>query len=278
MEIKRYHEAPKSIFKEVQKYTDGDYALVHLFETDREYYNMFAKAVADGRDVILDNSLFELREQFDPDRYAYWINKLKPTWYIVPDVWKDSQKTIDSFREFVAKYPKLPGKRIGVAQGMGLKDTIECYKAIEPYCDMVAFNLHGEQWYKEAIDPTCKPLSMSSYEFIRAMSIGRFNIISAMHELGVINTEKPHHLLGTGLAREAEFYVRHNMTFIRSIDTSSPIMYAIKGYKYNSSTGNDCKFPDKICDIIDSDVTACLNDAIHNMKLFDTFCGGTQWQ
>jgi hypothetical protein len=35
--IKIAHESPKSIFKEVQKVTDYDYALVHLFEEDPEY-------------------------------------------------------------------------------------------------------------------------------------------------------------------------------------------------------------------------------------------------
>ena len=58
--IKRYHEAPKCIFNKVQEHTDGDYALVHLFESDPEYLEMFKKALADGRDVILDNSTFEL--------------------------------------------------------------------------------------------------------------------------------------------------------------------------------------------------------------------------
>ncbi len=56
--IKTAHEAPKSIFSEMQKITDIDYALVHLFEEDEEYFNKFKKAVEDGREVILDNSIF----------------------------------------------------------------------------------------------------------------------------------------------------------------------------------------------------------------------------
>ena len=39
--IKIAHESPKSIFSDVQKYTDYDYALVHLFEEDKEYLNQF---------------------------------------------------------------------------------------------------------------------------------------------------------------------------------------------------------------------------------------------
>ena len=42
--IKIAHESPKGIFKEVQKFTDYDYALVHLFEEDKEYWNQFKEA------------------------------------------------------------------------------------------------------------------------------------------------------------------------------------------------------------------------------------------
>ena len=60
--IKNFHEAPKSLFKHVQAVTSGDYALVHLFEEDPEYLQLFEEAVKSGREVILDNSIFELGE------------------------------------------------------------------------------------------------------------------------------------------------------------------------------------------------------------------------
>ena len=56
--IKIAHESPKSIFEEVQKFTDYDYALVHLFEEDEEYLNQFRQASLKGREIILDNSIF----------------------------------------------------------------------------------------------------------------------------------------------------------------------------------------------------------------------------
>ena len=39
--IKIAHESPKSVFSEVQMNTDYDYALVHLFEEDKEYLKLF---------------------------------------------------------------------------------------------------------------------------------------------------------------------------------------------------------------------------------------------
>ena len=46
--MKIAHEAPLSIFDRVQVLTDYDYALVHLFEENEEYYNTFVKAKKDG--------------------------------------------------------------------------------------------------------------------------------------------------------------------------------------------------------------------------------------
>jgi len=77
--MKIAHESPISIFNEIQKVTDYDYALVHLFEESPEYLQKFKDAVAAGREVILDNSIFELEEAFDSEKFAHWIQELNPT-------------------------------------------------------------------------------------------------------------------------------------------------------------------------------------------------------
>ncbi len=102
--IKIAHESPKSIFEDVQRVTDYDYALVHLFEEDEEYLNQFKEAIKKGREVILDNSIFELEEAFDADKFAYWINELRPTWYIVPDALEDAKKTMSQMASWNMHY------------------------------------------------------------------------------------------------------------------------------------------------------------------------------
>ena len=98
--MKIAHEAPLSIFDKVQALTDYDYALVHLFEENEQYWDKFVKAKKDGREVLLDNSIFELGTAFNGDTYADWIIKLEPDWYIVPDVLDNASATIDSFNNF----------------------------------------------------------------------------------------------------------------------------------------------------------------------------------
>src|SRR6056300_814671 len=98
--IKIAHESPKSIFEDVQKFTDYDYALVHLFEEDEEYLQQFKKAILKGREVILDNSIFELEEAFDAAKFDKWVNEIRPTWYIVPDGLEDGYETIAKMEDW----------------------------------------------------------------------------------------------------------------------------------------------------------------------------------
>ncbi len=90
--IKIAHEAPIDIFEEVQRLTDYDYALVHLLEQNGRYRDTFERAVKRGREVILDNSIFELEEAFEAERFYIWVKRLKPTWYIVPGCIRECRK------------------------------------------------------------------------------------------------------------------------------------------------------------------------------------------
>ena len=250
--MKVYHEAPISIFTEVQKLTDGDYALVHLLEKNKRYRQLFQQAVAMGRDVILDNSLYELQEKFDDELFVHWVKRLRPTWYIVPDVWKDSRETQKAFFTFIEKYPDtaLPGKRIGVAQGLGYTDLVQCYKAIEPYCDMVAFNFDGSAWFRKR-----HPNTHTDVPKCIQMSEGRFSLLRQMLAEGVFNTSKPHHLLGCGVPQEVGRYPNKVYPFIRSIDTSNPVVHGMAGIEYSPEGELSTKLSLKLCDLVNHTVS-----------------------
>ena len=94
------HETPISFLEESRQYNDYDYALVHLFETHPEYYSFFKCSLGMGREVLLDNSIFELKTAFDPEKFAKYVEELKPTYYVVPDVLEQSLRTIGAFNNF----------------------------------------------------------------------------------------------------------------------------------------------------------------------------------
>jgi len=193
--IKNFHEAPKSLFKDVQAVTSGDYALVHLFEQDPEYLQLFEEAVKSGREVILDNSIFEIGEAFEPTRFAHWVEYLKPTWYVVPDSLEDMRGTIDKMRDWNKKYDELlPGKKIGVVQGKHYDEIVACYRYMnnQANVDMIAISFDYSFYEKMVPSPN---------RYVSWM-LGRVQLLSRMLDDGVINTNMPHHLLGVALPQE----------------------------------------------------------------------------
>ena len=176
------HEAPLSIINEIQLKTDYDYALVHLFEESEEYYNFFKEAVAKGRYVILDNSIFELEEAFDMDAFAKYVNELKPSAYIVPDALEDMSLTIANFETWNQKYANLPGLKIGVVQGETLEEVVRCYNYMSQQADVIAISF-DYSLYQEMF-----PNEETKYH---SWMKGRQWLLQHMFDEGIINTKKP---------------------------------------------------------------------------------------
>ena len=123
-----------------RRYNDYDYALVHLFEKHPEYFAFFKSSVAMNREVLLDNSIFELGKAFDSKAYVDWICNLLPTYYIVPDVLENHRATIDSFMDFTEAYSSVPGLKIGAVQGKTYQELVDCYKFMADGADYIAMS------------------------------------------------------------------------------------------------------------------------------------------
>lgn len=220
--IRLFHEAPKSIFSEVQKVTDGDYCLVHLAEEDEHYLELFKEAIRKGREVILDNSIFELGTAFDAEKFSHWINKLRPTWYIVPDALENAKKTMSQMAEWNLKYPDMPGKKIGVVQGKTYEQIKNCYQYMDKFAgvDMIAISFDYSYYIQSVPHPN---------KYVSWM-LGRVKLLGDLLRDGIINENKPHHLLGSSLYWEGNFYRQY--PWIYSMDTSNPVVFALKERSY----------------------------------------------
>lgn len=261
--IKIAHESPKSIFSEVQKYTDYDYALVHLFEEDEEYLAQFKKAISDGREVILDNSIFELEEAFDAVKFSKWVKELTPTWYIVPDALEDAEKTMYQMGEWLADHDDVPGKKIGVVQGKTYDEIVRCYRYMDTVgVDMIAISF-DYSYYTESCPHPNKYVSWM---------LGRVKLLGDLVRDGVINVNKPHHLLGCGLPQEFAFYKNSNYDWIYSLDTSNPVVHGIKGITYGSD-GLWSKESQKLFELINYKVED-INGILNNIQKFKWFTNG----
>ena len=262
--IKTYHEAPKSIFKEVQQVTDGDYALVHLLEEDPEYLALFKQAKAAGREIILDNSIFELEEAFDAEKFAQWVLELKPDWYIVPDALEDAKKTVQQMTEWNYKYKNLPGKKIGVVQGKTYEQIKLCYEYMDKIAnvDMIAISF-DYSYYTESFP---HPNKLVSWCF------GRAKLLGDLLRDGVINTNKKMHLLGCSLPQEFSLYSQYD--WIYSLDTSNPVVHGIKGIEYRED-GLWSKESQKLFELINHQVED-INPILYNINKFKWFTNGSK--
>lgn len=264
--MKIAHESPKVIFDVVQKLTDYDYALVHLFEEDEEYLKHFKEAVAKGREVILDNSIFELEEAFDAERFAYWVKELRPTWYIVPDALEDAKRTMNQMASWNMKYNDLPGKKIGVVQGKTYEQIVSCYEHMDKFSDvdMIAISFDYSYYTKTVPHPN---------KYVSWM-LGRIKLLGDLLRDGIINVDKPHHLLGCGLPQEFSFYKHMNYDWLYSLDTSNPVVHGIKGIVYGPD-GLWSKESQKLFEMINMDFEDINVDNVKsNIQKFRWFTNG----
>ena len=262
MAIRIAHEAPKSAFQEVEKLTDYDYALVHLFEEDPEYLQLFKTSLEQGREVILDNSIFELEEAFDADKFAGWIEELRPTWYVIPDALEDMEKTISQAENWIDKYSTLPGKKIGVVQGKTYEEIMGCYAYLDKVAnvDMIAISFDYSLYTKLFPHPNK----------LVSWTLGRAKLLGDLWKSQAINTNKPHHLLGSALPFEGKFYGGYD--WIYSMDTSNPCVHALRGITYQPNFGLYSKDSQKLFTMINHEVSDKeLQDIKYNIKEFRNY-------
>ncbi len=272
--MKIAHESPLFLLEESRTYNDYDYALVHLFEEYPEYYAFFIKSLKMGREVILDNSVFELETAFDPEAFAAAVKKLlkdsradpQLLTYIIPDVLDDGPATVASAKAFIKKYKKLPGRKMSVAQGKTMLELQNCYRDLFPLVDKigVSFNCKAYETWFEVMQPGMPKLLQWVY--------GRQYFIETLFHARWLSTEKPMHLLGIALPNEYGYYTRNHAElgrFIDSADTSNPVVHGMLGIRYNPVFGLEEKKSLKLADMIDADRNSCDINAIRfNIKVF----------
>lgn len=259
--IKISHECPLVILKESRLFNDYDYCLVHLTNESWKYKNFYIKSVKKGRDVLLDNSVFELGEAFSIKKFIKKIQQLKPTQYVVPDVFGDAQNTIKNFKKFdeYIKDKNITGVKIGVVQGRTYEEIKECYKFMSENADKIALSFNMKYFLERKEDSVLKKLSR-----------GRPELVKKLQDEGLWNFNKPHHLLGCTLYEEfrinKELYRRSS---IESLDTSNPVVAGIMGLKYDGINGLQEKPSIKLYELINCELTKeQINKILYNIIMF----------
>jgi hypothetical protein len=219
--IKISHEVPFCLLTKSREFNDYDYCLPHLMDENEEYRVFFLNSKNVARYIIMDNSLHELGEAYNSDRLMYWVNKLEPDEFIVPDVWEDYAASVRNAKQWATVKMPANTTKVAVVQAKNIHEAMLCTQA---YKDLgykkIAFS-YGASYYNDICPHPNKDLGKA---------IGRYMVIYDLYKQDVLSMFDRVHLLGT--ASPIEFGMYKNMPFIESIDTSSPIMAAIGEMPY----------------------------------------------
>ena len=219
--MKYSHEVPRNLLGLSRFFNDFDYALDIKFD-DSEYYNFFKESIKLGREVWLDNSLYERRItgiSFNESNYVQYIKNLNPTYYIVPDDYESSEANIELFNNWISKYnlELISNKKIVVVHGSSYEDYVKCYQYFDRHVkeeDIISFS--------------------GGDTFLKKENITRPQIIKKMYLDGIINLKRKHHLLGSVSPDEVQQY--YTLNFIYSIDTSLPVIATYEKNKLEEIT------------------------------------------
>jgi hypothetical protein len=255
--MKLSHEVPIQILQLSETFNDYDYCLPHLLDQYPDYEIYFRKAKQKGRYIIMDNSLHELGEAYNTDRLLYWVNELKPNEFIVPDVWENATRSARNAKEW--SFVELPTEvtKVAVVQGKTQTEfatTYQTYKWLG--YKKIAFS-YGASWFAETFQ--------HPNPYVAKM-VGRLKTITKLYNTNVIADTDNVHLLGCNLPQEFLYY--KNFPFIKTIDTSNPVIHGLEGIRY-SEGGLLHKSNQKIDKDFTQNITQeQINDILYNVDMF----------
>ena len=256
--MKVSHELPLSLMHYGYEWNDYDYCLPHLVDQYDQYRLYFQKSRLNKRFIIMDNGLFEGVEHTTEDLLSK-INLIRPNIFIVPDAWNNSTTTLVNAKSWMNNFkPELPEgiELMAVCQGKDLHELITTYQTL---LDLgyrhISFN-HSSIAYQEMY-PDNKGLKASMY--------GRMEFIRQLVVTNTIDKSAYHHLLGASLPQEYMCY--SDWDFIKSGDTSNPILVGAEGVRYDDG-GIDWKPKHKLEHYFEEDLSGKVEDIIFNVQKF----------
>jgi hypothetical protein len=259
--MKIFHELPLGLMHHAYEWTDGDYCLPHLIDHYDQYRLFFQKARLDKRFIIMDNGLFEGVTHTTEDLLEK-INLVRPDIFIVPDAWNDSNTTLVNAKSWMINYKQhIPEdvNLMAVCQGKDMGELITTYQTlVDLGYTHIAFN-HSSIAYQNEYE---------GMDHLKASMYGRMELIRRLVQSGTIRKTHYHHLLGCSLPQEFMSY--GDWKFIKSVDTSNPILVGAEGKRYSDS-GLTWKPKEKLEHYFEKDLSGQIEDIIFNVQQFRKF-------
>lgn len=262
--MKVSHELPLGLMHHAYEWNDYDYCLPHLLDHYEQYKLFFTKAKKDKRFIIMDNGLFEGVNHTIEDLLSK-IKFLKPDIFIVPDAWNDSILTIRNAKHWMLNYSRqlkeINVNLMAVCQGETIGELMTTYQTlVDLGYKHIAFN-HSSIAYEEEYKSNGLPK-------LKAQMYGRMELIRRLVEKDIIHKPYYHHLLGCSLPQE--FMAYDDWDFIKSVDTSNPILVGAENTRYTDS-GINFKPENKLEYYFEKDLSDRLEDIKFNVLKFKQY-------
>jgi len=281
--MKVSHEMPLALLRDGTevKVNDYFYALVHLFDNSPEYYQYTVNQLKSGREVILDNSAYELHgKPFDTEKFVEWIKKLcedsganNNLTYIIPDEFDEMDATYERAAKFLEAF-NPPGRAMDVCQG---KNIFELAKIFDQYTKLRGVWRIGINFMSKAYT-TFMEIATGPGDPWMHRAQGRKYFLEHLYHTGKLQTRNIH-LLGASLPNEFRYYtIEHPKLsdFICSLDTSAPViqgMFSNDLYDIGNQLAHS-KLPQKLAEHLNDNISEPQRlRIIYNAEVFRIYNG-----
>jgi hypothetical protein len=259
--MKVSHELPLGLMHHAYEWNDYDYCLPHLLDHYQQYRLFFTKAKKDKRFIIMDNGLFEGVTHTTEDLLDK-IFAIQPDIFIVPDAWNDSILTIRNAKHWMINYKdSLPEgvNLMAVCQGKDIGELMTTYQTlVDLGYKHIAFNHSSIAYEKE----------YTGMDRLKSQMYGRMEFIRRLVQHKMVREGYYHHLLGCSLPQE--FMAYGDWKFIKSVDTSNPILVGAEGERYSDS-GLAWKPKEKLEYYFEKDLADKIEDIRFNVQKFKSY-------
>lgn len=206
--MKIAHEVPILYIPWSFKYTNFDFAIAH-FALEYPMYASAYKVRPKGRELIMDNGLFELSKPLSQEEVLEAAKITQADYIISPDVTFSFQKTLkklDEFTNFVGGRYKIAS----VVCGESVENLVKCFTQVI----------------------TRQTVNLICFSFLQGER--RIETLKILKQKGLLDLHSRYHLLGVSSLEELRDCLSLFPTHaIVSLDTMKPVSATYVGEKIN---------------------------------------------
>lgn len=217
--------APTSYLKEYAIASKTHLVLAHLVDEDPAYGAFYRDRAQQGDFIMMDNSAYELKEPYAPDRLVDLARECGANAVVLPDYpFQAGQRTIEAAVNFLPVFKRAGLGTFFVPQSTvgDLEDWVNSYKwaASHPDIDIIGMSILGVPNALPNVEPAYARVVMSQLLLDR----------------GVFAKNKHHHYLGLNAGPALELPSLLRMGTLDTVDSSNPVWMGVLGHEYSPNT------------------------------------------